>query len=140
MKATSDRSKSPPSPCCSCASSAPLIRDGRLVCAACGAEPRVGNAPSTAPGVTYSQREGQRPTGTGREKFLRVARALRAAGDLESWVEGRTVLVTAAAWARGLELLGQGRAVPKAPASEARPLDVDAEARELLGLAPRRTA
>ncbi len=99
----------------------------------------MGDAATNAPGRTYTQREGELPPGTGREKFLRVARALRAAGDSESWVEGRTVLVTVAAWTRGLELLGQGRA-PKAPESRVVAVDPDAEARELLGLERRRTA
>jgi hypothetical protein len=73
-------------------------------------------AASAPPDSPFSQ--GSLPPGTGRAKFFRVARALRAAGDPGSWREGRAVLVTPGAWSRGLALIGQGRrAAPRAPES-----------------------
>ena len=49
---------------------------------------------------TYSQRDGERPTGAGRERYLRAWRALRRAGDRDVRTEGRARLMTADAWAR----------------------------------------
>jgi hypothetical protein len=49
----------------------------------------------------YSQREGERPPGAGKVKYLRVHRALMAAGDTEAWAEGKARLMSAAAWERG---------------------------------------
>lgn len=48
----------------------------------------------------YSQRDGERPTACGRAKYLRAHRSRLRAGDPESWSEGRSRLMSAAAWGR----------------------------------------
>jgi len=89
----------------SCACDAPpMVLAGGLVCGACRA-PLVVARTTPAPFSQLSL-----PPGTGRRKFLAVARALRAARDPGARKEGRTVLVDATAWPRGLALLGQGEA------------------------------
>lgn len=95
---------------CSCAMSAPIIVGGVLVCATCRRTPDLGHGAAAPMSAPYTQRA--LPPGAGRTKFLRVARLLRAEGDVGSWREGRTVLVSADAWPRGLALLGQGREPP----------------------------
>ena len=114
---------------CTCTST-PLLRAGRVVCASCGAPVLAG---PIAPRVFSKTNlpDGLRDT----PKFYRVARALRAAGDPECWKEGRAVMMTPAAWQRGLTLLGQGRDVsPRPPPSEPKPTDLDAQVRVELGL------
>jgi len=49
---------------------------------------------------TFSQNDGERPVGCGREKFLRVWRALHAAHDPGATAEGRARILTTDAWAR----------------------------------------
>lgn len=116
---------------CACAETCTLVVRGTLVCAICRA-PFVTSTDRARP---FSQHD--LPPGTKRRKFLAIAAQLRAAGDAGSWREGRSVLVDAAAWARGLELVGQGRPVaPTAPRSGTT-LDQDTEALEVLGLARR---
>lgn len=113
-----------------------MVVSGAVVCSACRSPVVASVEASDTP---FSQRA--LPPGTGRAKFLRIARLLREQGDPGSWSEGRTVLLDRAAWARGLALLGQGRPspsrvsprpVPPAPASTP-----DARALEVLGLRAR---
>jgi hypothetical protein len=48
----------------------------------------------------YSQRDGERPTGAGRVKYLRVWSVANAADSSEAWAEGRARLMSAEAWRR----------------------------------------
>lgn len=48
----------------------------------------------------YSQRDGERPTGCGREKFMKAHRRGRRAGDSGCWAEGKALLMTRDAWGR----------------------------------------
>jgi hypothetical protein len=59
-----------------------------------------GSTRSAVGPVTYSQRDGERPSGCGRAKFLRVHRRARLSGDPGATTEGRARLMTADAWAR----------------------------------------
>lgn len=114
---------------CSC-TWPPLLLGGSLVCGAC-------RSPIYAAGVvgsepTFSQREGERPPGCGRAKFLRAHRALVAAGDRGAWSEGRARLISRETWAR---FARDERPAPTPPASSSRPVDDDAAALASLGLA-----
>jgi hypothetical protein len=82
----------------------------------------------------FSQLEGERPSGAGRVAYLRAHRALVRSGDPGAWSEGRARLMSPDAWARAM---ANHRHAPKAPASETRPVDPDADALEALGLAKR---
>lgn len=63
-------------------------------------------APYLAPLLTgaesrpFSQRDGERPSGAGRVKYLRAWRRARDEGDAGAWAEGRARLMNAEAWAR----------------------------------------
>ena len=57
------------------------------------------------PARAYSQRDGERPPGAGKAKFLRVWRLAAAAGDVEATREGKARLLTAACWARHVSRL-----------------------------------
>jgi hypothetical protein len=48
----------------------------------------------------YSQRDGERPPGCGKAKYLRLHRAAAMAGDKEAWHEGRARIMTPACWTR----------------------------------------
>jgi hypothetical protein len=80
----------------------------------------------------YSQRDGERPPGCGRAKFLRAHRLLVAAGDAGAWSEGRARLISRDAWSR---FARDERPAPTPPASSSRPVDEDSAALESLGLA-----
>lgn len=73
-----------------------MVRDGLALCAACGAELVVA-APSDA---VYSQKNGERPPGCSRTKFLAAWRRARDVGDEGVWAEGRARLMRASTWAR----------------------------------------
>jgi hypothetical protein len=49
---------------------------------------------------TYSQRDGERPVGCGRTKFLGVHKRARGEGDAGASIQGRARLMTADCWAR----------------------------------------
>ncbi len=91
-------------------------------------------APTERP---YSQLDGERPVGCKRSKFLRVWALARDAGHPGATEHGRARLLTREAFER---FATTSTRAPKAPPSEARPVDPDARALALLGLAPRRTA
>lgn len=107
-----------------------MLLGGALVCASCRspifAAAVVGSEPP------FSQRDGERPPGCGRAKFLRAHRLLVAAGDARAWSEGRARLISRDAWAR---FARDERPAPNPPASSSRPVDEDAAALESLGLA-----
>ncbi len=50
--------------------------------------------------VVYSQRQGERPKGCGRPKYLRRWKVAHDAADPGVWAEGRARLMTEEAWAR----------------------------------------
>lgn len=84
--------------------------------------------------VIYAHREGSLPPGLGfpSKKYLRRHAQGMANGDPDVWCEGRSRLMTSAAWAR---LARDERPAPSPPASSSRPVDDDAAALESLGLA-----
>ncbi len=52
-------------------------------------------------GVTvFSQKDGERPPGCGRPKYLRAWRQAHEQGDAGAWSEGRARLMSAECWAR----------------------------------------
>ena len=48
----------------------------------------------------FSQRDGERPVGCGRPKYLRAHKRAVEAGDAGAWSEGRARLMTDECWAR----------------------------------------
>jgi hypothetical protein len=74
--------------------------------------------------VTYSQRDGERPTGCGRAKYLRVHRRAREARDAGATSPGRSRLLTHDAWQRYCDALPSRASKPASaePSLEARVL------------------
>ncbi len=72
-------------------------------------------------GVVHSQRNGERPAGCGRAKFLRAWKAAHEAGDPGAWAEGRARLMTAACWssrAKTARAPAVVKAAPEVPAND----------------------
>jgi hypothetical protein len=65
----------------------------------------------------FSQRDGERPPGAGRIKYLRTWRRARDAGD-GAWAEGRARLMTPECWAKWSRSASRPT-LAKAPASAA---------------------
>jgi hypothetical protein len=55
---------------------------------------------SDSPSRPYSQRDGERPAGCGRIKFLRAWRRAADAGDAGAWSEGRARLMSSECWTK----------------------------------------
>jgi len=90
--------------------------------------------------VMHSQRDGERPAGAGRIRYLRAWRALRDAGDPDVRTEGRARLMSPTAWARFVAGEKGERPVPAARprlVAVPRPSPVDVEARVLADLGAR---
>ena len=90
--------------------------------------------------VMHSQRDGERPAGAGRIRYLRAWRALRDAGDPDVRREGRARLMSQSSWAR---FVAGEKGEKPAPAARPRlvavprPSPVDVEARVLADLGAR---
>jgi hypothetical protein len=83
------------------------------------------NCSTGATVATYSQRDGERPIGCGRPKYKRVWHRAFAAHDPDARREGRSLLMSAACWARWCSL--PSRAPKPAPTPPPAPVSrVDA--------------
>jgi hypothetical protein len=74
----------------------------------------------------FSQRDGERPVGCGRAKYLRVWRRARAAGDAGATSEGRARILTPDAWARHRQLPSRKRPVGEVQKSVADAFGIEA--------------
>lgn len=93
--------------------------------------------PRTTP-THHSQLDGERPPGVGRARYLRAWRRGRDAGDPECTADGRARIMTAAAWQRHGASTPTRRPSPPPEIAPAR--DLEAEAREEIGLTSGRRA
>jgi hypothetical protein len=66
--------------------------------------------------TSHSQRDGERPPGAGKAKFLRVHRLAREGGDPGATVQGRARLMTADAWQRWCGAIPSRARRPVSPA------------------------
>lgn len=116
---------------CTCLSTLMLDGRGGVACAACRA-PVVAAVEGTP--RPHSQRDGERPAGCDRVRYLRAWRLLARSGDPEAWAEGRARLMTPSAWSRAM---AKHRPMPAAPASAVRAVDPEEAILSDLGLTRR---
>ena len=74
-------------------------------------------AGAMAGGRPHTQRDGERPIGAGKAKYLRVWKAAYAAQEKDVWSEGRARLMTPEAWRRLTETVPVPRVVKRKAAS-----------------------
>jgi hypothetical protein len=65
----------------------------------------------------FSQRDGERPPGAGRAKYLRTWRRARDAEDTGAWSEGRARLMSPEAWGRWSRFASRHAPVKVAPSA-----------------------
>lgn len=96
--------------------------------------PHLADRLGTSARRAFSQRNGERPVGAGRARYLRVWKRAHEAGDEGAWEEGRARLMTADSWTRWARVSAvrgpaTGRGAERTP---------DEEALALLGARPTR--